>query len=63
MGLVISRPHVSPDGVYSYAPNLGDPERFERQRAAIKEGQKVIPRHVTKADLDRAEQSMERRKP
>ena len=39
----------SPDGIYSYAPNVGDPERFERQREAIKSGTKVIPR-VPKMD-------------
>lgn len=36
--------HVPPDGIYSYAPNTGDPDRFERQRHAIKTGTKVIPR-------------------
>jgi putative FmdB family regulatory protein len=36
MELQISRPHIVPDGVYSYAPNIGDPDRFERQREAIK---------------------------
>lgn len=44
MTLTISRPHVEPDGVYSYAPNIGDPDRFERQRHAIREGIKTIPR-------------------
>lgn len=36
--------HVPPDGVYSYAPNIGDADRFERQRHAIKTGTRVIPR-------------------
>lgn len=45
MGRVLSRPHIVPDGVYSYAPNVGDPARFERQRQAMKDGVKVIPRH------------------
>jgi len=49
----ISRSHVAPDGVYSYAPNIGDPERFERQRQAIKDGVKTIPRQPTKGDLER----------
>jgi hypothetical protein len=41
---IISRPAGSPDGIYSYAPNIGDPDRFERQRQAIKDGTKVIKR-------------------
>jgi putative FmdB family regulatory protein len=45
--------HVAPDGVYSYAPNIGDPERFERQREAIKSGTKTIPRTPSKGDLER----------
>lgn len=49
----ISAVHVPPDGIYSYAPNIGDPERFERQRAAIKSGQKVIPRSPSNGDLER----------
>lgn len=50
---IVSINYVSPDGIYSYAPNIGDPERFERQREAIKNGQKVIPRQPTKADRER----------
>ena len=46
----LSPPHVEPDGMYSYAPNLGCPDRFERQRAAIKSGTKVIER---RADVPR----------
>lgn len=42
--LVLSRTHCPPDGVYSYAPNVGDPARFERQLHAIKNGTKVIAR-------------------
>ena|SRR5436190_22857995 len=57
--LEVSRTHVPPDGVYSYAPNLGDPERFERQREAIKSGTKVIERHATKAQRDAMERSAE----
>ena len=45
------RTHCPPDGVYSYAPNTGDPERFERQREAIRTGTKVIPR-VAKMDRE-----------
>jgi hypothetical protein len=39
-----TRTHCPPDGVYSYAPNIGCPERFERQRQAIKDGTRVIKR-------------------
>lgn len=30
------RTHRLPDGMYSYAPNLGDPEKFERRHEAAK---------------------------
>jgi hypothetical protein len=41
--------HCAPDGVYSYAPNIGNPEVFEQRRAAIKRmkedgGPRVIPK-------------------
>lgn len=38
------KPHCPPSGVYSYEPNIGDPRAFERRRAAIESGQKVIPK-------------------
>lgn len=44
MQLQVSRPHVAPDGVYSYAPNVGSAEAFERKRAAIRDGVKVMPK-------------------
>lgn len=44
MTRIFSRSHCAPDGVYSYAPNLGDADRFERQRHAIKNGIKAMPR-------------------
>lgn len=51
---IMARSHVAPDGVYSYAPNIGDPDRFERQRQAIKDGVKVIPReHSRGYDAER----------
>jgi putative FmdB family regulatory protein len=62
----VSASHVPPDGVYSYSPNVGDPERFERQRDAIKRGVKVIERGNT--TMERAErerqgnQALERRR-
>lgn len=42
MHLAVSKPHIEADGIYSYAPNLGTPEAFERKRAAIKDGVKVL---------------------
>jgi len=32
---IISAPHVPPDGVYSYCPNVGSADTFERKRAKI----------------------------
>ena len=32
-------PHVPPDGIYSYAPNIGSADAFERKEAKIKERQ------------------------
>lgn len=55
----VSRSHVPPDGVYSYAPNIGDPERFDRQRAAIKSGTKVIERIATKRERESNERAAE----
>jgi putative FmdB family regulatory protein len=52
----ISPTHVAPDGVYSYAPNVGDPERFERQRQAMKDGVKVIPRSLTPLQEERRQE-------
>ena len=57
MQRVFSASHVPPDGVYSYSPNVGDPERFERQRHAIKTGQKVIERGHTKLEKAAAERA------
>lgn len=34
--------HRQPDGIYSYAPNLGDPNRFERQQQAIRDRKRTI---------------------
>ncbi len=41
---VISAPHCLPDGVYSYMPNVGSANAFERRQQAIKDGVKVIPK-------------------
>lgn len=39
---VISAHHAEVDGIYSYAPNLGDPAKFERHQKAIREGKRTI---------------------
>ncbi len=39
--LSMSRPAGSPDGIYSYAPNSGDPNTFERRHEMLKRGQRV----------------------
>ena len=36
-GRVISAPHVAASGVYSYDPNIGDPQQFDRRHEEIKE--------------------------
>lgn len=48
-GLPASRipvaPHVGPDGVYSYAPNIGDARKFERRwEGAKKNAERVAMR-------------------
>jgi len=30
-------PHIEPDGIYSYAPNIGTAESWERKQSKIKE--------------------------
>jgi len=35
MGRLFPRPHCLPDGVYSYAPNIGSAENFERKQAIL----------------------------
>ena len=34
---IISAPHVAPDGTYSYAPNLGRADAFDRKKTIIEE--------------------------
>jgi putative FmdB family regulatory protein len=36
MRRTVSRTHVPPDGVYSYAPNMGDANAFERRHEALR---------------------------
>jgi putative FmdB family regulatory protein len=36
MSRLVSRPHCVPDGVYSYAPNTGDANAFERRHEALR---------------------------
>jgi putative FmdB family regulatory protein len=40
------KPHVEPDGIYSYAPNIGTEATFERRRAAVREGKKMIKKEI-----------------
>lgn len=42
--LIISIPHCVPDGVYSYAPNIGSASAFEQRREHIKNGGGIIPK-------------------
>lgn len=42
MARQVARPHCVPDGMYSYAPNLGDPVKFEKRMEAQRRGQRVI---------------------
>jgi putative FmdB family regulatory protein len=37
-------PHVEPDGIYSYAPNIGSKERFEKQQEAMRSKVNVVDR-------------------
>lgn len=37
-------PHCPPDGIYSYAPNIGSANAFEKRQQAIKDGVKVMPK-------------------
>lgn len=41
---IVSLPHCPPDGVYSYAPNIGSANAFEKRRQAMKDGVKVMPK-------------------
>jgi putative FmdB family regulatory protein len=36
MKRMLSLPHCVPDGMYSYAPNIGSADAFERRREVIK---------------------------
>jgi hypothetical protein len=40
--LSMSIPHCPPDGVYSYAPNLGDANAFERRIENLKHGKRLM---------------------
>jgi len=35
-------PHCVPDGMYSYAPNLGSETAFEKRLIAMRNGERVI---------------------
>lgn len=32
---ILSTPHIGPDGMYSYAPNVGSKDAFDRKQAKI----------------------------
>ena len=34
-------PHIEPDGIYSYAPNVGTAEAWERKEAKIQERERA----------------------
>ena len=34
--LIIGAPHIPPSGVYSYEPNLGDADKFDRRHEEMK---------------------------
>jgi hypothetical protein len=53
---LVSVPHSPPDGVYSYAPNVGDADRFERQREAIKNGQRTLKRSLKPLQEERRQE-------
>ena len=46
MTRLVSLPHCSPDGIYSYAPNVGSEADFERRRAALRDGVKSYKKDV-----------------
>ena len=39
--LIISKTHRQPDGIYSFAPNTGDPNVFERRHEMLKQGKRL----------------------
>lgn len=41
MHLIISKTHRQPDGIYSFAPNKGDPNVFERRWENLKAGKRL----------------------
>lgn len=50
MGRIFSAHHAPPDGIYSYCPNIGDPEKHARRdeqiakrREAAKHGERISP--------------------
>lgn len=43
---LMHKPHCPPDGVYSYAPNIGTEAAFERKRHAAREGVKLIKKEI-----------------
>lgn len=39
--LIISKTHRQPDGIYSFAPNVGDPNKFERRWENLKQNKRL----------------------
>jgi hypothetical protein len=39
---IMSIPHCVPDGMYSYAPNVGNADAFERRQVAMRDGVKIM---------------------
>lgn len=46
---IFSAHHAEVDGIYSYAPNVGNPDRYERQQQAMRDGTQVIKREPGEA--------------
>ena len=42
MFLIISRTHRQPDGIYSFAPNVGSPDAFDRRWENMKAGKRIM---------------------
>ena len=49
MRRIPSAHHAEVDGIYSYAPNVGSPDRYERQQQAMRDGTQVIKREPGEA--------------
>lgn len=50
MQRLLHKPHCVPDGMYSYAPNLGSATAFEKRRIAMKNGERLINKAALHSD-------------